>query len=85
MGFTAFLAQRLSVTCFKGKNKEMVSMKRLMLAALIAFVLVIATFVTVPGDHTSLRLAYYARGISKGPASRCPMPWWRQRAATILA
>jgi hypothetical protein len=61
-------------------------MKRLMLAALLAFVLVIGNFVTVPRATTPASgCDNYASGISKGPAFRCPMPWWRQGPATILA
>jgi len=60
-------------------------MKRLMLAALLAFVLVIGNFMTVPRATTPASgCDDHARGISKGTTSRCPMPWWRQ-GPTILA
>lgn len=54
-------------------------MKRLMLVALLALVLVIGNLVTVPRETTPASgCVGYASGISKGTASRCPMPWWRQ-------
>jgi hypothetical protein len=59
-------------------------MKRLMPAALLAFVLVIGNFVTLPwapaqapgcGNRNS--------GIFQSAPARCPMPWWHQGSTTL--
>ena len=52
-------------------------MKRLILAALLAFALGIGNFVTVPRATTPSGCGD-RHGISTGTLSRCPMPWWRQ-------
>ena len=60
-------------------------MKRLMLVALLAFVLAIGNSVTSPWTTTpAFGCNDHASGISKGATSRCPMPWWRQ-GPTFLA
>ena len=60
-------------------------MKRLMLVALLAFVLAIGNSVTSPWATTpAFGCNDHASGISKGTTTRCPMPWWRQ-GLTFLA
>lgn len=59
-------------------------MKRLMLAALLAFVLVIGNFVIVPrATAQSSGCDDRASGISKGAPSGCPVPLWRQGPTTL--
>jgi len=59
-------------------------MKRLMLTALLAFVLGIGNFVTVPRTTTPASgCDDHAGGISKGTTFHCPMPWWRQGPAFL--
>ena len=60
-------------------------MKRLVLVALLAFVLVIGNSMTSPWATTPASGCNdRASGISKGTTFRCPMPWWRQ-GPTFLA
>ena len=59
-------------------------MKRLMLAALLAFVLVIGNFVFLPrAPAKAPGCDNPISGIFQSAPSRCPMPWWHQGSTTL--
>lgn len=61
-------------------------MKRLMLATLLAFILVIGNFVTLPrapAQAPGCDNRNRNGGIFQSALFRCPMPWWYQESTTL--